>query len=205
MPFARLSLSAIAVAGLSLALSGTPAQAQYADDPPYGYDHPAPGYSPPSPGYAQPGYAQPGYAQPGYAQPGYAQPGYAPPADDGYAPPPAYAGPPPRYADSESTVGEVIIVAPYRHSERDPATGAPIERVSTSRRVRYDDLDLTTDWGVHELHHRVERAAQDACDSLDRHFDTLDSGDQECVVRAIRDAMAQAPIGYASDAAYEGR
>jgi len=182
MPFARLSLSAIAAAGLSLALSGTPAQAQYADDPPYGYDHSAPAYYPPAPA-----------------------PAYAPPADDNDGPPPAYAGPPPAYANSAPTVGEVIIVAPYRHSERDPATGAPIERVSTSRRVRYDDLDLTTDWGVHELHHRVERAAQDACDSLDRHYDTLDSGDSECVVRAIRDAMAQAPIGYASDAAYEGR
>ncbi len=185
MPFARLSLSAIAAAGLSLALSGTPAQAQYADDPPYAYDHsaPAPGYYPPPPVQT-----------------------YAPPADDGYGPPPpAYAGPPPGYADAEPSVGEVIIVAPRRYSERDPATGAPIERVATSRRVRYDDLDLTTDYGVHELHHRVERAAQDACDSLDRHYQTLDSGDQECVVRAVRDAMAQAPLGYASDAAYEGR
>jgi len=179
MPFARLSLSAIAAAGLSLALSGTPTQAQYADDPPYGYDHPTPGYYPPAPAYA-------------------------PPADGDYAPAPAYAAPPTAYDESPS-VGEVIIVAPRRYSERDPATGAPIERVATSRRVRYDDLDLTTDYGVHELHHRVERAAQDACDSLDRHYQTLDSGDQECVVRAIRDAMAQAPIGYASDAAYEGR
>jgi hypothetical protein len=33
----------------------------------------------------------------------------------------------------------------------------------------------------------------------------LDSGDNECAARAVREAMRQAPIGYGSDAAYEGR
>ncbi len=165
MPFARLSLSAIAVAGLSAAFAGTPAQAQYADDPPYGYDHPAPGYYPP--------------------------------------PAPAYA-PPPAYDDRETSVGDVIIVAPRRRAERDPATGAPIERVYASRRVRYDDLDLTTDWGVHTLHARVVRAAETACNYLDRRYDTLDQGDRSCVDDAVRDAMRQAPIGESVDAAYEG-
>lgn len=158
MPFVRLSLAAVAATSLSMAFAAAPAQAQYADDPPYGYDHPAPTYYPP----------------------------------------------PPSYADQGPTVGEVIVRAPYRRSERDPATGAPIERVSTSRVVNYADLDLTTDWGVRELHFRVVRAAQDACDSLDRHYNVMDAGDHECVSNAVRDAMHQAPIGYATDAAYEG-
>jgi UrcA family protein len=119
-------------------------------------------------------------------------------------PAPAYYPPAPAYAEPGSTVGEVIVVAPYRRSERDRATGAPIERVATSRIVSYADLDLTTDRGVRELHFRVVRAAQDACDSLDRHYNVMDAGDSECVSRAVRDAMHQAPIGYASDAAYEG-
>jgi UrcA family protein len=156
-----------------MAFASAPAQAQYADDPPYSYDHPAPAYYPPAPAYA-------------------------PPADTYYAPRPVYT-------DPGTTVGEVVVVAPYRHrSERDPATGAPIERVSASRVVHYSDLDLTTDWGVHQLHFRILRAAQDACDSLDRHYQVMEPGDRECVSNAVRDAMHQAPIGYASDADYEG-
>ena len=128
---------------------------------------------------------------------------YPPPAPAYYPPAPAYA---PSFADDGTTVGEVIVRAPYRHhSERDPATGAPIERVSTSRIVRYSDLDLTTDWGVRELHYRIVRAAHDACDSLDRHYDVLDAGDHQCVADAVRNAMHDAPIGEASDAAYEGQ
>jgi UrcA family protein len=165
MPFARLSLSAVAVAGLSMAFTGTPAQAQYADDPAYAYDHPAPGYYPPPP------------------------PAYAPPAD---------------YEDAGPTVGEVIIVAPRHRSERDSATGAPIERVYASRRVRYDDLDLTSDWGVRTLHARVVRAAETACNYLDRRYATLDQEDHSCVDDAVRDAMRQAPLGESVDAAYEG-
>ena len=165
MPFARLSLSAVAAAGLSMAFASTPAQAQYADDPPYGYDQPAPGYYPP--------------------------------------PAPAYA-PPPAYYNESPTVGDVIVVAPRHRMERDPATGAPIDHVYASRAVRYDDLDLTSDWGVRTLHARVVRAAETACNYLDRRYDTLDSGDRSCVDDAVRDAMRQAPIGDSVDASYEG-
>ena len=183
MTLARLSLSAVAAAGLSMVLGSAPAQAQYADDPPNNYSQPAPGYYPPAQTYA-------------------------PAADDQYAPPPpgGYYAPAPGYARPGTTVGEVIVEAPYHHrrSERDPATGAPIERVYASRTVRYDDLDLTSGWGVSELHHRVLRAAHDACDSLDRHYDVLDADDGACVADAVRDAMHQAPIGEGVDAAYEG-
>src|ERR1700735_2130783 len=41
--------------------------------------------------------------------------------------------------------------------------GIPPERVYASRIVHFDDLDLSTRWGVHELHSRVVRAATDAC------------------------------------------
>jgi UrcA family protein len=172
MPLVRLSLAAVAATSLSMAFTAAPAQAQYADDPPYGYDHPAPTYYPPAPAYA-------------------------PPAAGYYAPAPGYAEPGP-------TVGEVVVIAPYRRAERDPATGAPIERVSTSRIVRFDDLDLTTGYGVHELHYRIVLAARDACGSLDRHYDVMDAGDSDCVSRAVINAMHQAPIGDARDAAYEG-
>jgi UrcA family protein len=172
MPLVRLSLAAVAATSLSMAFASAPAHAQYADDPPYAYDHPAPTYYPPPPAYAQP--------------------------------PTGYYAPAPAYAEPGSTVGEVVVIAPYHRAERDPATGAPIERVSTSRVVHFDDLDLTSDYGVHELHYRIVLAARDACDSLDRHYDVMDPGDGSCVARAVVDAMHQAPIGYARDAAYEG-
>jgi UrcA family protein len=168
-------LSLAAVAATSLSMAFTAAPAQAQ----YA-DDPPNSYDRPAPAYYPPA------------------PAYAPPSAGGY-----YA-PAPAYADEAPTVGEVIVRAPYRRSERDPATGAPIERVSTSRIVRYGDLDLTTDVGVHELRYRIVRAAHDACDSLDRHYDVMDAGDHQCVSDAVRNAMHDAPIGYASDAAYEG-
>jgi len=128
-----------------------------------------------------------------------------------YPPPPAYAqpragyyAPAPAYAKPGSTVGEVVVVAPYHRVERDPGTGAPIERVSTSRIVHFEDLDLNTDYGVRELHYRVVLAARDACDSLNGRYDIMDPGDRDCVPRAVINAMHSVPIGYATDAAYEG-
>ena len=76
-----------------------------------------------------------------------------------------------RYDDDRnaSTFGDVIVTAP-RSMQRHSATGAPIEWVSSSRRVRYGDLDLSRRWGVRELHTRVARAARAACDDLDASY-----------------------------------
>jgi UrcA family protein len=77
---------------------------------------------------------------------------------------------------------------------RDPATGAPYERVETSRVVSYGDLDLSSRWGVHELRTRVARAARDACDELENGTAITAPDDPPCVPTAIRRAMYQAPI-----------
>jgi len=124
-------------------------------------------------------------AQPYYDRPGYDQRDYD--------------------ADAPS-VGEVTVTPDYR-SER-TWNGIPTERVYASRVVRFDDLDLSTRWGVHELHARVVRAAADACDQLDREYPMgllpIDSDDGNCKARAVRRAMADAPIGEAVDADYNG-
>jgi UrcA family protein len=152
----RLSLPAIAAAGLSLALSGAAVHAQ------------------PTPGY-------------------YTAPAYAPPPPSG------------DYAAGPTNAGEVIVRAPYRRAERNPATGAPIERISVSRRVQYGDLDLASNRDVRVLHDRVALAARDACDTADRNYDVMDPGDDSCVARAIIDGMRQAPIARARDVAYVGQ
>jgi len=90
--------------------------------------------------------------------------------------------------------GEVRVYAP-RRVERDPSTGAPIEVARASRPVYYGDLDLNSAWGVRALNARVERAAVRLCGDLDfqRGLVPLDSN-EDCVARAVSEAMYQAPI-----------
>ena len=108
--------------------------------------------------------------------------------------------------DNDSRVGEVIVRPTYRN---EPSwNGIPTERVYASRVVHFGDLDLSTRWGVHVLHARVVRAATDACNELDRLYpqglNPIDSNDGDCRARAIRPAMADAPIGAAVDTDYRG-
>jgi UrcA family protein len=133
-------------------------------------------------------------AQPYYDQPVYDQP--APYASD-------YA------TDTAAEVGGVVVTPSYR-PDRDE-NGIPTERVYASRVVPIDDLDLSTDWGVRELHSRVAHAATDACQQLDNQWpqglNPINSNDGDCRARAIRHAMAEAPItdpnyGYVEDNRY---
>lgn len=71
-----------------------------------------------------------------------------------------YAGPP----------EEVIVTAPRAHF-REEGSGLrslnfPPEKVSLSRSVRFDDLDLATWDGAGELHRRVQHAAREVCGEL---------------------------------------
>lgn len=97
-----------------------------------------------------------------------------------------------RYDDDPYTTSDVVVTAP-RHAERDSATGAPIEWTSTSRVVRYGDLDLNREWGQRELHARIVRAARSACDELDRAYPITASDSPPCVRDAVRQAMYQIP------------
>jgi len=90
------------------------------------------------------------------------------------------------YYDSEG----VTVYAPRHHlPQYNPMTGAPIETISTSRRVYLGDLNLRTGWGMHRARLRIERAASDACDDLDRNNTvTQDITDQQCFRNAVGDA-----------------
>jgi UrcA family protein len=96
----------------------------------------------------------------------------------------------PQYADPD---GDVTVQALPRE-ERDPATGAPYERVRASRLVSYADLDLNSRWGVRELKARVVHAARDACDELENGIAINAPDDTPCVSTAVRRAMYQVPL-----------
>jgi UrcA family protein len=109
-----------------------------------------------------------------------------------------YNGAPGAYSSTE----DVIVQAPrYRHPQRS-TIGAPIEDVWLSAPVRFDDLDLTTDWGVRKLHTRIFVAARKLCQRLDNRYPvTVSDGAPSCYRQAVNDAMAQADA--AVDRAYD--
>ena len=103
------------------------------------------------------------------------------------------------YSHDPDTMSGVTVTAP-RHATRDAATGAPIEWASTSRVVRYGDLDLSRGWGVRALRVRIARAARSACDELDA-TNPIDAPDNPpCVRNAIRNALADSPLADYAEA-----
>ena len=101
------------------------------------------------------------------------------------------------YDDSYTTTEGVTVTAP-RHVGRSEI-GADIDLVSASRTVRYDDLDVGTGYGAHVLKARIEHAAREACDQLDRDYpDAADRDGRDCYSDAVRDGLHDAAyqIGY---------
>jgi UrcA family protein len=84
----------------------------------------------------------------------------------------------------------ITILAPAARSVRtvgyDGTTGASIQEITTSARVEFNPVILTTYSGVALLKDDVAEAAQKACDSIE----PLD-GSEACVRRAIRSAQPQ--------------
>jgi UrcA family protein len=97
---------------------------------------------------------------------------------------------------------EVVTVSVPRHREHSTITGAPIEDIALSQSVRYDDLDLTSDEGVHVLHERIRRTAEQLCRRLDATAPPAVSDSPPCYREAVDEAMEQADD--AIDAARDG-
>jgi UrcA family protein len=133
-----------------------------------------------------------GFASHAAAQPYYDEPGPYAASDYG--------------EDAAYEVGGIVVTPSYRPDRT--YNGIPTQRVYASRVVPVDDLDLSTGWGVHELHSRVVRAATDACDQLDQQWTMglypIEGNDADCKARAVRHAMADAPITYPAYAYGDG-
>lgn len=121
--------------------------------------------------------------------------------DGRYGPPP----PPPSVYDNNAP-DEIVIYAPRHHRVERGDLGGPIEDVSLSKGVRYDDLDLTTDWGIRKLHDRIAFTARELCRRLDMTHPIAVSDSPPCYRTAMEQAgqLAIAAIDRANERA-EGR
>jgi UrcA family protein len=128
------------------------------------------------------------------AAPASAQ-GYGPYGDD-----PGYANGPPE---------EVEVTAPHFRQETAPLN-APLEKVSLSTRVPYDDLDLATRSGAHELRLRVRDAARGVCEQLAGVYPVYQLNGTSCFKTALENGMVRANAAIttarqqARDEYYEG-
>ncbi|HXL99636.1 MAG TPA: UrcA family protein [Rhizomicrobium sp.] len=87
---------------------------------------------------------------------------------------------------------EVIVTAPPYRQQRSAVTGAPIQDVAISQPVRFDDLDLRTDWGARTLHERIRTAAHDLCRRLDTLYPNSTDDSPPCYRTALENAMYRA-------------
>ncbi len=96
---------------------------------------------------------------------------------------------------------EVEVIAPPYREERTPLN-APPGRVSLSHVVRYDDLDLRTREGAHELRARIRETARDICEQLDAEGPIPLAGSPPCYRTAVEPALNRAETAI-SEARYD--
>ena len=94
-----------------------------------------------------------------------------------------------RDVTSQTASSEKIeVYAPNFRVERSPLNG-PVNKISLSREVRYDDLDLRTARGVRELRLRVHDMARDVCSQLEEAYSVPEAPGTSCYRTAVKDAM----------------
>ena len=96
-------------------------------------------------------------------------------------------------AYAQSYNENVDVTSPRMHYEpRQSSIGAPIENVSLSEAVRYDDLDLRTAGGARRLEERVRYTAQSVCNRLDHMYPIAEDGSPPCIEGALATGMQRA-------------
>jgi UrcA family protein len=110
-----------------------------------------------------------------------------------------------RYDDGAYGAPEdVIIVAPRFRADSHRLNG-PLEKVSLSTHVRYDDLDLRSWRDARELKLRVRDAAQDTCTRIAQAYPVQQAFGTSCYRDALQNGelRANAAIRDARDRRYE--
>ena len=113
---------------------------------------------------------------------------------------PNYA-PPPGYGPASGPPEEITVYGPRRHEQRGDL-GAPIQDVAISQAVRFDDLDLRTEWGARELRHRIEYTARVMCQRLDTMYPIKADDSPPCYRTAVDQAMYQADSAISQARSY---
>ena len=98
-----------------------------------------------------------------------------------------------QYKSAAYTPGteEVIVTAPDIHMERGSIFGLP-GKATLSRRVAFNDLDLTEPSDARMLRQRVRDTARDVCDTLRDAYPVHEQPGTSCYRDALKDAMPRA-------------
>jgi UrcA family protein len=106
-------------------------------------------------------------------------------------------------AQDYQTSEDIQITAP-RFKIQSTHPNGPLEKVSLSTHVRYDDLDLRTRRGAWELKARVRDAAQDTCMRVAEAYPFYQQFGTNCYKTALENGelRANAAIRSARDRAY---
>ena len=108
--------------------------------------------------------------------------------------------------DAYQDSADIQVTAPRFHTHADgQRLNGPLEAVSLSTRVRYDDLNLRTWRGAHELKMRVRDAAQDTCTRIAEAYPVQQAWGTSCYKTALENGelRANAAIRDARDRRYE--
>lgn len=99
---------------------------------------------------------------------------------------------------------DVQVIAP-RFTVEGTHLNGPLEKVSLSTRVRYDDLNLRTWRGARELKMRVRDAAQDTCTRIAEAYPVQQAFGTSCYKTALENGelRANAAIRDARERRYE--
>jgi UrcA family protein len=100
---------------------------------------------------------------------------------------------------------QVQVTAPHFRAQSTPLNG-PLERVSLSVPVRYDDLDLRTYSGARALRVRVRDAAWQVCGRLAQAYPVRQMPGTSCYRTALHNALLRADeaVNTARDYRYIG-
>lgn len=110
-----------------------------------------------------------------------------PPGAPAYGPPPGYAAPPP-----DSVPETVEVTAPHYRVAPEQKLNGPLEKVSLSSAIPYDDLDLRTRAGARELKHRVFETAREVCGQLADYYPVYQLNGTHCFKDAYENGLVRA-------------
>jgi UrcA family protein len=85
-----------------------------------------------------------------------------------------------------------IVVNAPRFQSGETHLNGPLEKVSTSAEVRYDDLNLRTRRGARELRLRVRDEAQDVCTRIAEAYRVREAPGTSCYKDTLDDGLVRA-------------
>ena len=96
------------------------------------------------------------------------------------------------YQDTAYQPNENVEITVPHYGQPRSELGAPNVRVSLSREVRFDDLDLRTRHGVRILRARIQLTARLLCRDLDERYPVTADDSPPCYKNAVDDALYRA-------------